>query len=257
VSLSLASPLPVPRYHQIYLVLRERLAAGEFAADTPLPGELELARNYGVSRVTLRAALELLVQEKLIVRQRGRGTFARGRPELAASPAPLLGLLENLISMGLKTTVKIIELVELPASADVAEPLGIAAGDQVQKAIRVRSYRGAPVSHLTTFVPAAIARFGRKELAARPMLQLLEDAGVKVAEADQTVSARLSDPAIARLLNVGIGSPLLAVTRVVRDEAARPVQLLRGLYRPDRYQYRMQLTRAGKDTPRVWVSDPA
>jgi GntR family transcriptional regulator len=248
-----ASPLPVPRYHQIYLVLRERLAAGEFAADAPLPGEVALARTFGVSRMTLRAALELLVQEKLIVRQRGRGTFARAR-QAASAPTPMLGLLENLVINGLRTVVKVIELSEAPASGEVAEALRIATGDPVQRAVRLRSYRGSPVSHLTTFVPSSVARFSRKELAAKPMLRLLEEAGVSVAGADQTVSARLSDPAIAPLLNLTLGSPLLSVRRVVYDESGRPVQLLHGLYRPDRYHYRMHLTRAGTDVPSVWVS---
>lgn len=253
--LGLATPLPVPRYHQIYLVLRQRLAAGEFASDLPLPGELELARTYGVSRVTLRAALELLTREKLIVRQRGRGTFVRPGVDAAPPTPPLLGLLENLVAMGLKTTVKIVELIDVPAPADVAEALHIAPGAKVQKAVRVRSHRGGPVSHLTTFVPASVAHFGRRKLAAKPMLQLLEEAGVKVAGADQTVSAKLADPTMAPLLDVEVGSPLLAVTRTVHDQAHRPVQLLRGLYRPDRYNYRMQLTRGGDDVPRVWVSN--
>jgi len=251
----LANPLPVPRYHQIYLVLRERLASGEFARGAALPGELQLARNYGVSRVTLRAALDLLVREKLIVRQRGRGTYLRPGVELPQPGPPLLGLLENLIAMGLKTSVRVLELSDAAASADVAASLRIAPGDRVQKAVRVRSHKGGPVSVLTTFVPAAVARFGRRNLAAKPMLQLLEEAGVKVAGAEQTVTAKLADPTSAPLLEVELGAPLLAVTRIVHDQAQRPVQLLRGLYRPDRYHYRMQLTRGGDDIPRVWVNN--
>jgi GntR family transcriptional regulator len=87
------------------------------------------------------------------------------------------------------------------------------------------------------------------------MLTLLEESGVKVSGADQTLSAKLADHAVAPLLEVELGSPLLAVTRTVYDEDARPVQLLRGLYRPDRYEYRMHLTRAGGDTPRIWVNE--
>ncbi|HZT63159.1 MAG TPA: GntR family transcriptional regulator [Burkholderiales bacterium] len=251
----LANPLPVPRYHQIYLVLRERLAAGEFARDVPLPGELQLARSYGVSRVTLRAALELLVREKLIVRQRGRGTYLRPGVELPQPGPPLLGLLENLVAMGLKTSVRVLELSDVPASADVAAALKIAPGDRVQKAVRLRSHKGGPVSLLTTYVPAAVARFGRRQLAAKPMLQLLEETGVKVAGAEQTVGAKLADPASAPPLQVELGAALLAVTRLVHDQAQRPVQLLRGLYRPDRYHYRMRLTRGGDDIPRVWVNN--
>lgn len=248
--------LPLPRYHRIYLVLREGLAEGRFPSHQPLPGEFELARRFGVSRVTLRAALGRLARDKLIVRQRGRGTFPSARPPAVPIQTNLSGLLENLLMMGLKTAVRVIELAEIVPPADVAAALRLAAHDKVQKAIRVRSYRGAPVSHLTTFVPSEVARgFGHKALAAKPLLQLLEEAGVVVTEAEQIISARLADPAVAPLLEVGIGSPLLAVTRTVYDQKRRPVELLRGLYPPERYEYRMHLNRAGGDTPRVWVSD--
>jgi GntR family transcriptional regulator len=253
---TVATPLPVPRYHQIYLLLRERLAAGEFAGEAALPGELELAREYRVSRVTMRAALNLLVQDKLILRHRGRGTFLRASDAPPEGP-PLLGLLENLVAMGLKTTVRVLELAVVPATPDVAEGLRIEPGEMVQRAVRIRSHRGGPVSHLTTFVPRAVAKFRRRLLAVKPMLQLLEEFGVKVAGAEQTVSAKLADPSIAALLGVEVGAPLLAVTRIVHDHAGRRVQLLRGLYRPDRYQYRMQLTRSGDDVPRIWVSNDA
>jgi GntR family transcriptional regulator len=159
--------------------------------------------------------------------------------------------------MGLKTAVRVLELGSVPASPDIAEGLRIAPGEMVQRAVRVRSHRGGPVSHITTYVPLAVAKFRRRLLTDKPMLQLLEECGVKVAGAEQTVSAKLADPKIAALLEVEVGAPLLAVTRIVHDRAGRPVQLLRGLYRPDRYQYRMQLSRSGDDVPRIWVSNDA
>jgi GntR family transcriptional regulator len=248
--------LPVPRYHQIYLVLREQLAEGRFDPARPLPGELELAGAFGVSRVTMRAALDRLAEEGLIVRQRGRGTFARRDAAAPPARAPIGGLLENIISMGLRTSVRLVDLAIIPAPPDAAEALKLDFGDPVQKAVRVRSHRGAPLSHITTFVPERFASsLGRRELTAKPMLALLEEAGVKVAGADQAISAKLADHAVAPLLDLDIGAPLLAVTRTVYDEAGTPVQFLRGLYRPDRYEYRMHLTRSGGDTPRVWVND--
>jgi len=250
--------LPLPRYHQIYLVLREQLAEGRFDPDKPLPGEIELAERFGVSRVTLRAALDRLADDGLIERHRGRGTFPRPIPAPTPARAPIAGLLENILAMGLRTTVRLVDLATIPAPPDVAEALEIEAAAPVQKAIRVRSYRNAPLSHIVTFVPDAIAQaFGRKELTSKPMLTLLEESGVKVSTADQTLSAKLADHAVAPLLEVELGSPLLAVTRVVYDEDQRPVQLLRGLYRPDRYEYQMHLTRSGGDTPRIWVNDDA
>ena len=125
----------------------------------------------------------------------------------------------------------------------------------VQKAVRIRSTREGPLSHITTYVPADVARrFGRRELARKPILLLLEEAGVKVGRAVQTVSARLADAEVAAHLDLPVGSALLAVRRLIYDEQERPVQWLHGLYRPDRYEYQMQLSRVGNIDAKVWVS---
>lgn len=254
--------MPMTKYHQIYLVLREQLLEGKFAQG--LPGELALMQQFGVARVTVRRALEQLATEGMILREAGRGT----RPVDNASNAPayagngdkrrrahLTGLLENLVSMDLRTSVTVLEVETVTASAQVASALQIAPGDAVQKAIRVRSTKEGPLSHITTYVPGDIARqFGRRELAKKPILVLLEEAGVTVGRAQQTISARLADVLVAKHLDIAVGSALLAVRRVVFDAQERPIQWLHGLYRPDRYEYEMQLSRAGSIDAKVWVS---
>jgi len=248
--------LPLPKYHQIYLVLREQLAEGRFAAG--LPGELALAGQFGVARITVRKALEQLAAEGLIDRARGRGTVPR--PAAASAPrAPdrmhLTGLLENIVSMGLRTKARVLSCDVIPASDAVAQALQVAAGTPVQKAVRVRSTKEGPLSLITTHVPATLATgFGRRELAKKPILILLEESGVHIGRALQTISARLADAAVARELGVAVGTALLAVTRLILDDNDRPVQWLHGLYRPDRYQYEMQLSRVGGIDAKVWVS---
>lgn len=254
--------LPLPKYHQVYLVLREQLNEGRFAG--ALPGELALAGQFGVARVTVRRALERLAAEGLIDRTPGRGTVPRppAGPAAAAaaardegSRAQLTGLLENIVTMGLATKVKVLECEVIAASAAVAQALQIEAGAAVQKARRVRSTREGPLSLITTHVPAALAAgFGRRELAKKPILILLEEAGVRIGHATQTISARLADSSSAAHLAVDVGSALLAVTRLIHDQRGRPVQWLHGLYRPDRYQYQMQLSRVGSIDAKVWVS---
>ena len=259
------SQMPLPKYHQIYLVLREQLDEGRFA-DSGLPGELALMTQFGVARVTVRRALEQLAAEGLISRTPGRRT----RPVVPAAAndarsgsgtdgvarANLRGLLENLVTMGLRTSVKVIDVATITASTQVADALRLTLGDAVQKAVRVRSTREGPLSHITTYVPGDIARqFGRRELAKKPILMLLEESGVKVGRADQTISARLADNVLAQHLEVAVGSALLAVRRLVFDDAERPVQWLHGFYRPDRYTYEMQLSRVGGIDAKVWVSN--
>ena len=246
--------LPLPKYHQIYLVLREQLTEGRFAAG--LPGEVALAAQFGVARITIRKALEQLSAEGLIERARGRGTVPRAAPAAPAEQtAHITGLLENLVSMGLRTKVQVVSCEVIPASEAAAQALQVEPGTPVQKAVRVRSTKEGPLSLITTHVPESLARgFGKRELARQPILLLLEASGVRIGRATQTISARLADATTAGHLGVAVGSALLAVTRLIRDDADRPVQWLHGLYRPDRYQYEMQLSRVGSIDAKVWVS---
>lgn len=252
--------MPMPKYHQIYLVLREQLHEGRF--ERGLPGELALMDQFGVARVTVRRALEQLASEGLIAREPGRGTRSLVGGTLAADArsaggqrAHLNGLLENLVSMGLRTTVRVLDVETVTASAAVADALQLPAGSAVQKAVRVRSTKEGPLSHITTYVPGDIARqFGRQELEKKPILVLLEESGVKVGRAHQTISARLADAQVARHLDLAVGSALLAVRRLIYDDQERPIQWLHGLYRPDRYEYEMQLSRVGSIDAKVWVS---
>ena len=257
----MASTLPLPKYHRVYLVLREQLHEGRFAAG--LPGEMALMQQFEVARVTVRRALQQLATEGLISREPGRGTRAidpdsrTGQDGAGTVPlrTGLTGLLENLVTMGLRTSVKVLDVATLPASSLVAAALRLAPGEAVQKAVRVRSTREGPLSHITTYVPAAVARrFGRRELARKPILLLLEEAGVKVGRAEQRISARLADGDVAGHLEVAVGSALLAVRRLIYDQGELPVQWLHGLYRPDRYEYQMQLSRVGEIDAKVWVS---
>jgi GntR family transcriptional regulator len=248
--------LPLPKYHRIYLVLREQLSERRFVGG--LPGEYALMAQFGVARVTIRRALEQLVNDGLITREPGRGTHPVD--VVAAHPpaerrANLTGLLENLVSMGLKTSVKVLEVRGISASADVAEALQIQTGSEVQKAVRVRSTPEGALSHITTYVPQILAQsFGRRELSKKPILVLLEESGVKVGRAHQTISARLADSTVAELLDVSVGTALLAVRRLIYDTDDKPVQWLHGLYRPDRYEYYMELSRVGSIDAKVWVS---
>ena len=257
------SQMPLPKYHQIYLVLREQLDEGRFAVEG-LPGELALMEQFGVARVTVRRALERRSSEGLISRTPGRRTrpvpaSASNDPRVSSegmARANLRGLLENLVTMGLHTSVKVIDVATITASTQVAEALQLNVGDSVQKAMRVRSTGEGPLSHITTYVPAQIARrFGRRELAKKPILVLLEESGVKVGRAHQTLSARLADNVLADHLEISVGSALLAVRRLVFDDADRPVLWLHGFYRPDRYAYEMQLSRVGGIDAKVWVND--
>lgn len=256
----MSARLPVTKYHQVYLVLREQLQEGLFAQG--LPAEIALAQQFAVGRVTIRHAMEQLVAEGLIVRIAGRGTFptpaarsvAAQAAGLQARPTRLAGLMENIVSASRATTVKVLDWRTVAAGESVAAALQIEAGSPVRKAVRRRSSREGPLSYITTYMPQSLlAGVSRRALAGKPLLQLLEESGVELGRAQQTISARPADAQVAAELGVAIGTALLAVRRLVYDAQDRPVQWLEGLYRPDRYEYQMEVSRIGSVDARIAV----
>lgn len=249
--------LPLPKYHQIYLVLKERLAESRY--EDHFPGEFALMEEFAAARVTVRHALEKLVREKLITRKPGRGTVVckhqAGAGGAKAAMQRRSGLLDNLVHVGLGTSARVVSLETIPASGQVAEALALEPGAQVQKAVRVRSTALGPLSITVTHIPVQVcAPFSETQLSTKPILMLLEEHGLWLGRASQTISARLADAWHAQLLDVPVGSALMSVQRVVRDHTERPIQLLYGLYRPDRYHYEMNLSRVGEVDARVWIS---
>jgi GntR family transcriptional regulator len=245
----------VPLYHQIFLILRNRIFGGEVQPGDLVPGEQELAVEFNVSRITAKRALNELAGAGLVVRERGRGTRVTHRPKAPAVTSSIEGWLENISLMGIATEARVLDFGYLSASEDIAHALELPPGTDVQHAVRVRSLDGEPMSYLVTYVPADIGRqYDREDLDTKPLLLLLELAGVKVASARQTISATLADSEVAGALSVHAGSPLIEVRRVVRDSSGRPVEYIRVLYRPDIYRFEMSMNRVREREGMRWAT---
>lgn len=245
----------VPLYHQIFLILRNRIFGGEVRPGELVPGEQELAAEFNVSRITAKRALNELAGAGLVVRERGRGTRVTHRPKAPAVTSSIEGWLENISLMGIATEARVLDFGYLAASEDIAHALELDPGTDVQHAVRVRSLDGEPMSYLVTYVPADIGRqYDREDLDTKPLLLLLELAGVKVASARQTISATLADSEVAGALAVHAGSPLIEVRRVVRDAFGRPVEYIRALYRPDIYRFEMSMNRVREREGMRWTT---
>jgi GntR family transcriptional regulator len=238
---------------QVYLVLRDRIISGTSGFGAKLPTENELAELHGVSRVTVRRALAELSRERLIERQRSRGTRVIYRQSSAPVTADISGVLANLAQMGRRTKVKLLTFDYVRAEGAVALALGVGPAQLLQRSVRMRSVDGAPFSYLTTHVPESISvTFSKQELGTRPLLELLERAGVKVESARQRISASLASPRVAEALDVRIGSPVIELIRVSFDQHGRGVEHLHALYRPDRYAIEIELVRSGAADTKAW-----
>ena len=244
----------VPRYYQVYVVLQQRIRDGEWSADAAMPTEQEFAARFGVSRVTIRKALNMLEEEKLILRQQGRGTFAlppaRGNPR-----ADFSGFLESVVDVEKRTRVRVLQFDAVALPNDVAELLECPPGARGLKIVRVRSDNDTPFSFSTCYVPAPEAELlTQQALGNRTVLSTLSAAGVVPATAEQRLGATVADVDVARHLKIDVSAPLITLTRVVRSEDGRPIELIRAFYRPDKYEYRVTLSRdSGGEAPR-WIT---
>lgn len=239
---------------RVYLLLRDEIIGGLHPVGHALPGELRLAETHGVSRVTIRRALDALVADGLVERRAGSGTVVRAP---GARPTQIIGdfatLMPQLRQMGEQTTARLLAFAYGPAPLHVAEALNLPEDGRVQRAVRLRLAEGRPFSHLTTHVPEEIARgYSEADLATTPLFRLLERRGVEVDHARQTVSAVLATPEVAEALDVWVGAALIALSRVVYDAEGRGVEHLSALYRPDRFRLEMTLNRVGQGAARHW-----
>lgn len=248
---------PVPLYYRIYVELCDRIYSGQIAQGELVPGEVDLAKEFGVSRITAQRALNELAAAKLVVRERGRGTRVVHQLSAPSVITTMDGWLENISLMALRTDARVIEFDYVQANQEVASALQIDVGASVQRAVRSRHFRGESISYLITFLPEQIGRkFQREDLARYPLLHLLERAGYRVASARQLVSATVAAPSVAAALGIDIGAPLLEVRRIVYDITKQPIEYIRVLYRPDRYRYEMELVRVRKGDGMRWVAGP-
>ncbi len=239
--------------HLLYLLLKERITSGAVAPGDKLPSEPALAQHHGLSRVTVRRALDGLAQEGLITRAAGTGTFVAPAAERAPMVADLSNMLAHLVQMGRDTRVRLLAFSYGVPPAPVARALHLLPGERTQHSLRVRYLDDVPFSYLSTHVPERIGvTYSEADLATRPLLELLEQSGVVAHKADQTISATLAGPEAAEALGVEVGSALLSLTRVVLDRAGNGIEHLSALYRPDKHAFHMEMIRTGGGAARHW-----
>lgn len=238
---------PISRYHRIARMIGSRIMTGAYPAGSLIGTENELARQFGVSRITVRQALDLLEEQHLIVRRRARGTFVSEDVQPKAI-VQLSGLLDDVLLQGDVASTVVIDKVLVPASDDVASHLRVAASDMVWRLRRLRVISVNPVipkAWLINFLPRTIGdRYDEATLASSSLLQLLDaDARTHLASGRQQIRADGADEETADRLQIEPGAPVLRVDRVVYTEAGEPVEYLHQFYRPDRFSFRVHLER--------------
>jgi GntR family transcriptional regulator len=233
-----------PLYQQLHRALRDAIADNRLAAEDALPPERELAEEFGVSRITVRKALDALVGEGMLTRRQGAGTFVAARPEarVEKSFSKLSSFTEDMISRGRRP-----ESVWLSRSAGAVTPeesltLGLSPGSEVYRFNRIRYADGEPMALEYSTVPGFC--LPNEKAVGESLYEALGQHLARPVRALQRLRAILFLGEKAKLLGVTEGSPGLLIERrgFLRD--GRPVEFTQSYYRGDAYDFVAELSTA-------------
>ena len=230
---------PVPLYFQVAQHLEDAIISGAIPPGTLFHNEIQLADDLGLSRPTMRRAMQHLVDKGLIVRRRGIGTRVV-QPKVRRQ-LELTSLYEDLRSTGQEPTTEVLSFETVEADEEVAAHLGLPAGTTVARLERLRSANELPIARMTNYLPERFADLDPDTLAEQGLYQLLRGRGVVLHSATQTIGARTATAGEARRLGEPRGAALLTMQRTAYDDHGVAVEYGTHLYAASRYSFEIDL----------------
>jgi GntR family transcriptional regulator len=231
---------PVPRYVQLADLMRQRIARGQWPREHRLPSLDELTGEFGVARVTVRQAIDLLSREGLVSPQQGRGTFVTGSPSRDRI-INVVTTLDELARVYEDTQPKIVNIDESVGSPPLAEGEGEAAPSYAFMR-RVHSRDGRPYCVINIWLDERIFRKSPAAFRSKTVIPLLKHMkGLRIAAAHQVLTIASADMEVAGLLQLPMNAPVAEVRRIFKDAAGTVIYLADVTYRGDAIRLEMDL----------------
>lgn len=244
---ALSADSPLPLYMQLARHLKRLISDGTLAVEDALPAERDLAEGFAVSRVTVRKAVQALVDEGLLHQRPRAGTFVAKAPHVEQPLSALTGFSEDMRSRGLEPSSRWLSRTVAPASPEEAMVLGLALGEKVSRLWRLRLADEAPMAIELSVVPARILPDPMQVTGS--LYDVLRGLGYPPHRALQRLSAGLLNPDQAGILHVPEGTPALFIERRSFLENGRPLEFVRSQYRGDAYDFIVELNLTTPSTP--------
>ncbi len=236
---------PVPYYIQVANDLRERLQAGEWHPGDQLPGEMALCQAYAVSRPVIRQALNQLLHEGLVLRQKGKGTFMAEPKIREALFQQLTGFYQDMVDQGYTPLTQVRKQHVIPASRHVATQLSLQPGTPVIEIERLRSVQTDPIVLVTTYIPQVLCpALLSVDLAHQSLYAYLEQHGLPIQRGRRTLEAVPAPPYEAHLLGVAPGTPTMLLNSVAYLRDGTPLEYYFAFHRGDRSRFDVELVRS-------------
>jgi DNA-binding GntR family transcriptional regulator len=230
---------PVPLYYQVAQHFEQAIGRGDIPPGTLFGNEVALADELGLSRPTMRRAMQYLVDKGLIVRRRGIGT--RVVQPTVRRPLELTSLHDDLARSGQHPSTAVLALERIQAHGPVADALRVDPGVEILRIERLRSADDRPIAKLTNYLPPHLADLDRDALENHGLYELLRARGLRLHSATQTIGARTANAGEARLLREPARAALLTMERVTYDDHGSVVEWGTHLYAASRYAFDITL----------------
>lgn len=236
----------IPLYVKIRESLREKIIAGEIERGQKLPSEDELAAQYGVSRMTVRQGTSDLIDDGLLYRRHGVGTFVT-LPHIERDHSQLTDFFENSTLRGIDARASILEIEVIPASPIIAHKLLLNTNDLVIHIKTLREADDIPITLHDSFIPHSLfSDLIQEDLLTFEVQHLwskFAEKGYPIKQATQKIEAQLADPSLANLMEINQDSPILFKERTVYAEDGTPVEFTYCYNRGDMYSLTVTLNR--------------
>jgi len=230
---------PVPLYFQVAEQFERAIIDGTLGPGERISNEIALAAELGLSRPTMRQAIQVLVDKGMLVRKRGVGTqVVHGKIRRSVE---LTSLFDDLSAAGQKPRTDVLAVGKVPADEDVARELQLVRGADVWSLERLRWVDREPLALMHNFIPVDVVDLDAVDLGETGLYAHLRDCGVLMRVARQRIGARGATADEASQLGERKGAPLLTMQRTAYDNAGRAVEYGRHAYRPDLYAFELTL----------------
>lgn len=229
-----------PLYDQLVDILSEKIEH-EFRPGDLMPSERDLSERYGLSRTTVRLALQELERLGLVVRQHGRGTFVADRSAQTTNLMQSYSFTEQMRAMGRVPSTTIIEFGEFEADRNLCEHMGVRIGERLFKLVRLRSADGIPMMIECSYLPVRkFLSLKRPLLEKKPLYEIIEqDFHEKIRVAEEEFFASIARPADAHLLDISEGAPVLDLVRTTFNTSNEVVEYTLSVARADQFKYKV------------------
>lgn len=239
IFIDLERTAPIPLYYQVSTRIEKAILDGILPAGSRLENEISLGERLGLSRPTIRRAIQDLVDKGLLVRRRGVGTqVVHGQ---VTRGVELTSLNDDLSKSGQKPSTVMITVEVIPADSKIAEELSVKLGTPTLHLKRVRKADNVPVSVLENWLPEEFIDLDPEEIAKHGLYAVFRSRGVTMRVAKQRIGARKSSNEESELLNIEKHAALLTMDRTAFDNSGRAVEFGHHCYRPDLYSFSVTL----------------